>query len=111
MLLLGVLKKALGGDLAEGDLERAHFFPLLPEVLADPYEVWLAFEQSKTTRRIALRLSYIKVFKQGLLGRKGMLFVANARAGVLEGWTAMPMSEQRDLNKRREGSLIYARDE
>ena len=90
--------EGLGSHLAAGDLERARFLPLLPEVLTDPYEVWLAFEQSKTTGRIALRLSYIKAFKQGLLGRKGMLFVANARAGVLEGWTAMPMSKERDLN-------------
>ena len=69
--------------MAAGDLERAHFLPLLPVVLADPYEVWLAFEQSKTTGRIALRLRYIKVFKQGLSGRKGLLFVGTARAGVL----------------------------
>ena len=90
--------------MAEGDLERAgHFFPLLPEVLADPYEVWLAFEQSKTTGRIALRLRYIKVFKQGLLGRKGMLFVANARAGVLEGTLAMTFQ----LSDGRQNHLFW----
>ena len=78
-------------------------------MLTDPYEVWLAFEQSKTTRRIALRLRYIKAFKQGLLGGKGMLFVANARAGVLEGWTIVPYDTKR-LSERRVGKLLFGRE-
>ncbi len=79
--------EALGEHLATSDLERGRFLPLLPEVLEDPYEVWLAFEKSKTTGRIALRLRYIKAFKEGMFGRKGILFVANAHKGILTGWT------------------------
>ena len=87
------------------NLNRTPFLPYLPELLTRPQEAWLTFEQHKTTKKIALRLRLIRVVQADK--KRGMVLVANAHAGHLEGWTFVPMSHWRDTNKRRRGMLLF----
>lgn len=90
------------------DLDRSPFLPLLPEVLADPYEVWLSFEQHKATNKVVLRQRLIKVVRTDK--DRGMLVVAQASHGKLEAWTMFPVSDRKYLNRQRAGKLLWARD-
>lgn len=90
------------------DLGRGAYLPLLEETLSDPYEVWIAFEQHKGTGYMALRTRIVKGFDLGK-GR-GMLFVANAVKGRLEGWTFVPTSDFAYLQRQRQGELVWGRD-
>jgi hypothetical protein len=92
----------LGGHI---DPARAEYLPLLDDLLTNPYEIWLAFEQHKGTGKVRLRARFIKGYD---LGRgKVLLFVGNASRGILEGWTFIPSSKLSQMNRRRKGWLIY----
>lgn len=90
------------------DPARSDFLPFLEETLADPYEVWLAFERHQGTGRVRLRARILKGIDVGR-GRT-MLFVANAVAGVLEAWTFIPSSNQRYIERQRHGLLLKGRE-
>jgi len=91
------------------DLNRSPFLPFLIETLNDPFEVWTAFEKHQGTGQIRLRTRFVKGIKIGK--GKHLLFVANARGGVLEGWTYIPMRASRAyMNSQREGLMIYGRE-
>lgn len=90
------------------DPSRAEYIPLLPELLNDPHEVWLSFEEHQGSGKVRLRSRILKAFDIGK-GRS-VLFVANASRGMLEGWTVVPMNAQRNrnyINRQRTGWLIY----
>jgi len=92
------------------DPNRAEYVPLLPELLGDPDEVWLSFEQHKGTGKVRLRSRIIKTFDIG--SGRSMLFVGNASGGMLEGWTLLPLSANRRrnyLNNQRVGRLYYGK--
>lgn len=89
------------------DPERARFLPFLPEVLEDPFEVWAAFDRHKGTGEIRLRTRVIKAVR---IGRgMGLLFVAQASKGALEGWTYIPMRNLKYLQNQRYGRMLYGR--
>lgn len=90
------------------DLDRTPYLPLLPEVLEDPYEEWLAFEQHKGTGKVVLRQRLVKAFKLGK--DRGVLVTAQARGGVMEAWTMVPTSDGNYLNRQREGKLLWGRE-
>ncbi len=89
-------------------LERMPFISLLKETLEEPYEVWQAFEESKITGKVEVRQRFIKVL--ALEKNKPLLFVAQSYKGQITGWTYFPL-KQREINKRRYGTLIYKREE
>jgi hypothetical protein len=88
--------------------DRAPFLPLLREVIEDPYEIWLSFERHKGTGRVFLRQRFIKAVRTGK--DRGMIFVAQARNGMMEAWTVVPTSEIDYLNNQRFGRLLWKRD-
>lgn len=90
------------------DLSRTPYLPLLPEVLADPFEEWLSFEQHKGTGKVVLRHRLIKVFE--LDKNQGVLVTAQVNKGVLEAWTMIPINNLNYLEKQRSGKLLWGRD-
>ncbi|MFZ5760953.1 MAG: PBECR2 nuclease fold domain-containing protein [Thermodesulfobacteriota bacterium] len=90
------------------DLDRSAFVPLLPELLADPFEVWLAFEQHSASGQVVLRQRLIKAVQ--LEKDKGLLLVVQSANGMMEGWTFFPVSNLKYLNNQRQGKLVYRRE-
>jgi hypothetical protein len=90
------------------DLDRTPYLSLLPEVLEDPYEVWLAFEQHKGTGKVVLRQRLVKLVQ--LDKKRAVLVTAQAKGGVMEAWTLVPTSKLDYLNKQREGKLLWGRE-
>lgn len=89
------------------DLSRSAYLPLIEEALADPFEVWLAFERHKGTGLVTLRARIIKAVNLGK-GRS-LLMVANAAGGQLQGWTFVPHSNLKYLSEQRYGELVWGR--
>lgn len=89
------------------DPDRAVFVPLLPELLEDPYEVWLSFERHRGTGEVVLRQRIIKAVTA--YGKEGLLLVAQALKGQLEAWTFVPVARLGYLQKQREGKLVWGR--
>jgi phage-Barnase-EndoU-ColicinE5/D-RelE like nuclease2/Phage Mu protein F like protein len=89
------------------DEARGSFVPLLPELLADPYEIWLSFERHRGTGQVVLRKRVVKVVR--LPGKQGMLLVAQASGGVMEAWTLIPTDTLGYLQRQRVGRLLWAR--
>ena len=90
-------------------IERSPFITMLPGLLEKPQEAWLTFEKNKVSGKVALRLRLIKLIQ--IDKNKSMIFVANATRGQLEGWTFIPSSRLREIEKQRRGVLVYADDE
>ena len=90
-------------------LDRSRYYPLLPEVLEDPYEVWAEFRRHTATGRVLLELKLIKRFD--LEDGRFIHAVATYRKGVLESWTMIPTSNDRYVNTRRRGHLVYGREQ
>jgi hypothetical protein len=89
------------------DSGRSIYLPLLIETLEQPFEVWATFERHKGTGKVELRTRVLKAFD--LKGKaKGMLVVAQARKGQMEGWTVIP-SPPGYLEGQRKGRLLYGR--
>lgn len=89
------------------DPNRARFLPLLPEALANPFEVWQSFERSRATGKVVLRQRIIKAVDDGK--GKGMFVVVNAIEGKMEAWTLVPIRDLNYMNRQRQGKLIYGR--
>ena len=127
--VVATLKQVLGGDqkvfkVGAGDweiplvvdaqslgshlpLDRARYLGLLPNLLQDPFEVWMGFMQEETTGQVVLRHRLVKAVE---VGGKKLLLVAQGNAkGVLEAWESHPLSEAGDLNRQRWGLLVYGR--
>ena len=123
---LAALKEVMGGeekvfDLAVGDwhfpvavnapslvehlddLARSAFFPLLPEALVAPDEVWLSFERNRVNDLVALRLRALKVVEAD--GKRLVLSV-QAWQGQLQAWTFIPTSNESYLQKQRRGQFL-----
>lgn len=89
------------------DFSRSAYLPLLPELLQDPFEVWLAFERHKGTGAVRLRTRILKLVQVDK-GR-ALLLVANAVRGRLEAWTFIPPGSLSYLQNSRVGELVWGR--
>jgi hypothetical protein len=87
--------------------DKTPYLPLLNEAMADPYEVWLRFERHKGTGQVVLRARIIKAIDLGK--GKGVMMVANASKGLMEGWTFFSPRNLAYLEQQRAGKLIWAR--
>lgn len=90
------------------DPARAEFLPLLDDLLTNPYEVWLSFQEHKGTGKVVLRSRIFKAYDIGK-GRY-LLAVANVRKGFLESWTFIPTSKRSYINSQRAGHLVYGEE-
>jgi hypothetical protein len=87
------------------DPARAEYIPLLDDLLSNPYEVWLSFQQHKGTGKVVLRSRIVKAYDVGR-GRY-LLGVANVRKGMLESWTFIGTSKLNYINGQRSGLMVY----
>ncbi|MPM45206.1 hypothetical protein SDC9_91892 [bioreactor metagenome] len=112
-ITVGITTKSLGQHLA---LDRAPIIPLLPEIIADPYEVWLMPYRDKLTGRVELRRRYLKALQiagadEAEAKAAYTWFIAEYRRGELWDVTLIQSSRQRELQKQRAGILLYGRAE
>lgn len=42
---------------------REMYFPLIPELIEDPYEIWVNFAKNEVSGRVAIRKKYVKAVK------------------------------------------------
>ncbi len=123
--MIAVFGKMLAGrevlPTADGDLvrittdmakhikyDRSTFVPLLPEILSDPYEVWMFFEEGEKGF-VTLRKLYIKVI-QAEGDDRAYYAVTEARKGQMSGLTFVPVSRLSRIVNLRKGKLLWARE-
>lgn len=85
---------------------REVFFPLIPELVEDPFEIWVALATSEATGRVALRRRYVKALDLG--GGKVLGLVAESEGGV---WVALTFfrGKTTGIKGLREGWLVWGR--
>ena len=88
---------------------RSPFVPLIPELLSDPFEVWMDFEEHEATGRVELKKRYVKLIWTGKR-EQGLYIVVQVVNGRLTGWTFVPASSKSVLNNQRRGKLIWSRE-
>lgn len=88
------------------ELWRSEYIPLLPPLLANPFEIWMAFERHRLTGKSALRVRAVAAIDV----KKGkMVAVFNGTKAELESWTVVPSSDASYINNQRYGKLIWSR--
>lgn len=87
---------------------REAFFPLIPELLEDPAEIWVGFARSARSGRVRLRRRYVKLVR--LDKRRVLGLVADADRGM---WTGLTFfrGRPRGLDQLRQGLRVYRRGE
>ena len=105
-LAVGITAQSLGNHLA---LDRAEYIPFIPEVLEEPYEIWLLPYEDEKTGRVELRRHYIKALALDKT-RYGWM-IAEFRKGELWNTTFILSRSEKELRKRRKGVLAWARAE
>ena len=100
----GVLVSA--AMLAGHHPERSVYYPLLPELIEDPEEIWICLEEHEDTGRVELRKRYLKMLRTG--GRREALYlVAQVAKGQLVAWTLVPLDKAGRINQQRKGKLLW----
>lgn len=69
---------------------RSPFVPLIPELLSDPFEVWMDFEEHEATGRVELKKRYIKYIKSDDVKGRGLYLVVQVVNGRLTGGLSSP---------------------
>jgi hypothetical protein len=87
---------------------RERFLSLLPDVIANPFEVWLMPLRDTTTGTIAFRRRYIKRYRDKR--NRNVLFIAEMQKGVWTGYTMLETRQAKGLEKQRVGFLRWGRD-
>lgn len=89
----------------EEHLGRARYFPLLPELIEDPAEIWVGFSVSETGR-VAMRRRYIRVVR---VEKDTYVTLVADRAGAL--WRGLTFFYGRPTRAKsmRTGLLVYRR--
>ena len=108
--------KSLAGHLDGPKLTRGIFLPLLPEILADPFEIWVSAEREVLSGKVAIRKRVIKVIDTGeqsksAKGGRRFMVVLDVNKGFFTDWTFFPIKNDSSVNKKRSGFLVYARPE
>ena len=104
-LTVGITAASLGEHLKP---DRASLVPLIPEIIEEPFEIWLMPYRDRLTGRVELRRRYIKALALGKAAYSW--FIAEYRKGGLENVTAVASSRKRELQKQRAGILVWGRE-
>lgn len=64
---------------------REAYFPLIPELLARPQEIWVGFDESEVSGRVRARRRYVRLVRQG--GGRVLGLVADVDGGRWAGLT------------------------
>lgn len=115
------LRKAMGGDHVVYDLQglpvavdaavlgrhidpdRAEYLSWLPDLLRNPYEVWLQLERDASTGTYRTRARAIKAYDLGK--GKTLLLVADQQSGQFVAWTFIPSRSPNYAANQRQGLL------
>ncbi|MBN1104748.1 MAG: hypothetical protein JXL84_15120 [Deltaproteobacteria bacterium] len=86
---------------------RQNYFPLIPELIEDPFEIWAGFAKSEVSGRVGVRKRYVKavrVDKDKVLGLWAETMNGQWAAGDFfrGGYTA--------ANNLRKGRMLYGRE-
>lgn len=85
---------------------REAYFPFIPELIENPYEIWISFARDAATGIYGIREKYIKVIE---LDKKITLgFVAETNNGIWSGFNFY-RGGSTGLNNLRKGRLLYGR--
>lgn len=105
---VGIVDHAEAKDAARIDdhLGRARYYPLLPELIEDPAEIWVGFAASSATGKVALRRRYVRIVE---VGKDTYVTLIADRAGSL--WKGLTFFYGRPGRARalRSGHLVYRR--
>lgn len=85
---------------------REAFFPLIPELVEDPQEIWIGFAVNAATGRVALRRRYVKLVRAGRDRTIGL--VADAEDGMWSGLTFF-RGDPRGAARLRTGLRIHGK--
>lgn len=88
---------------------RSPYIGFIPELLEEPSEIWVSFMRHEATGKVALRKRLLKQIK--LDKSRTVMLVADAQKGRFTGWTYYPTSKPREVNRNRQGTLIWSRKE
>ncbi len=88
-------------------LDRSAFLPFFPELIQEPYEVWLSFEKHKGTGKVVLRARFLKAIQ--LEKGRGLFMSAQTVRGMLEAWTFFTSKGWKYLESQRRGLLMFGR--
>lgn len=83
---------------------REAYFPLIPELIEKPAEIWVGFAQSEISGRVLLRRRYVRLFDLGNDRTLGL--VADLDRGQFAGTTFF-RGNARGLQNLRSGLRIY----
>ncbi|ADH63788.1 putative head morphogenesis protein SPP1 gp7 [Allomeiothermus silvanus DSM 9946] len=87
--------------------DRERYYGLLPDVVANPYEIWLVPLQSDRGA-VAFRKYYLKLY--GDKERAFLLVVEQQRGSTWTAYTHIYSSKKRYIADRRIGFLLWGRD-
>lgn len=83
---------------------REAYFPLIPELVENPAEIWVGFATSAASGRVGLRRRYVRLFDLGRDHTVGL--VADADGGLWSGYTFL-RGGLTGLNQLRHGLRVY----
>lgn len=83
---------------------REVFFPMIPELIEAPAEIWIGFARSVESGRVLLRRRYVKVIRTEK--NRALALVADADGGVWSGFTFF-RGRPRSLDNLRSGVRIF----
>ena len=92
------------------DVKRGAFLPFLPEILENPFEVWVAAEREVLSGKVVIRKRVVKILK-GPDKNRGVAVVMNVDKGFFTGWTFFLVRKGTTLNKIRSGLLTWGRSD
>jgi len=86
---------------------REAYLPLLPDVVQNPYEVWLSPEIGEKSGRVVFRKRYVKGYQDNK--RRHMVVVADSCGTFGEGWNMVYSDTANYARNQRRGWLLYGR--
>lgn len=87
---------------------RERWLSLLPDVLADPFEIWLMPMRDERRGRLVMRRRYIKAYEDAR--KRNVLLVADWQKGTWVGWTMLETDKTGYLQGQRKGVLLYGKE-
>lgn len=87
---------------------REIYFPLIPELIEDPAEIWVGFAASAVSGRVALRRRYVKLIQ--IERNRTLGLVADLDGGRWAGITFFRGGPAGEMSGLRSGLRIFDRE-
>jgi SPP1 gp7 family putative phage head morphogenesis protein len=86
---------------------RERWLSLLPDLLADPFEVWLMPMRDTRGGRVVFRRRYIKAYQDAR--QRNLVLSADLQKGTWVGWTTFETDDLTYIDRQRRGFLRWPR--